>query len=570
VHGWQFDRRTGQCLNAPSHALSAVPVWVEDGVLYADLAHEPLVDRLVDRMARRRLDTRVGVTVHLHAHASLEIANERFTLLTDPWLDGPAFFGSWTQYPPADVSGADLRPDAILITHEHSDHFHEATLRLFDRATPVYVPDFPNQRLTRRLAALGFRNVTAMRFGEHYTLHDGWSVTVFEPESYWNDALALIDVDGFRILDVNDAGVNARIARMVAPVDVVAVQFSAGASGYPWTWSHLSDDQKVAISAQACAGKLDLIREAAARYGASAVLPFASHFALWHPTHERYGRMMRRNSLDAVKQAMADANVEVIDLLPGDTWNVGASRIDRSAARTDDEFEPSTVASYLKTAVSQATFERHHPADESLTRDALAAYLMRLNAVPEIALCENLVVRLRALAAASDRPAWEVSFTIADGRLSVLQTPPSAVNLSIDIPLGLLTAVIQGDLSWDEAFIGYWCRFSRDSSVYHAGFWRLFQAPYFNRPADPSAPVPGLINPTSTVAEVLEAHGVEADRILRRYGLYCSGCQHSTADSIEMAVRQHGVDARRAARLIRELNSAFPRQPAASDRSSDR
>ena len=31
------------------------------------------------------------------------------------------------------MGGADLRPDAILITHEHSDHFHETTLRQFDR-----------------------------------------------------------------------------------------------------------------------------------------------------------------------------------------------------------------------------------------------------------------------------------------------------------------------------------------------------------------------------------------------------------------------------------------------------
>jgi CMP-N-acetylneuraminate monooxygenase len=563
VHGWQFDRQTGQCLNAPSHALSAVPVWVEDGVLYADLAHEPHV-------RRGRLDTKVGVTVHLHAHACLEIAHKDFTLLTDPWLDGPAFFGSWTQYPAADVSGADLHPDAILITHEHSDHFHETTLRLFDRDTPVYVPDFPNQRLARRLAALGFRHVTAMRFGEQYAVQERWQITVFEPESYWNDALALIDVEGFRILDINDAGVNARIARMVAPVDVVAVQFSAGASGYPWTWSHLSDDQKVAISAQACAGKLDLIREAAAQYGASAVLPFASHFALWHPTHDWYSRMMRRNSLDDVKRAMAGTDVEVIDLLPGDTWDVGASRIRRSTARADEEFAPSLAASPAMTAVDQATFEAHHPADESLSRDELIAYLMRLNAVPEIVLCEDLTVRIRALASGPDRLTWEVSFTIADGHLSVLQTPPRMTSLGIDMPLGLLTAVIRGDLSWDEAFIGYWCRFTRDSNVYHAGFWRLFQAPYFNRRADPTASLPGLIDPASTVAEVLEAHGAEADRILRRYGLYCSGCQHSTTDSIEMAVRQHGVDARRAARLIRELNSAFPTQSAAADRSSHR
>ena len=76
----------------------------------------------------------------------------------------------------------------------------------------------------------------------------------------------------------------------------------------------------------------------------------------------------------------------------------------------------------------------------------------------------------------------------------------------------------------------------------------------------------GAVNPqlslrpiaaTSTVADVLEAHGDRADRILRRYGLYCLGCQHSTADSLEMAARQHGLEPKRCDLLIKELNQAF-------------
>ena len=103
---------------------------------------------------------------------------EGFTLLTDPWLeaDGPAFLGAWTQSPAADVSGADLRPDAILITHTStSDHFHEPTLRRFNRRTPIFVPDFPNERLPRRLAALGFSDVHRVRFGEQTRIRKNWN-----------------------------------------------------------------------------------------------------------------------------------------------------------------------------------------------------------------------------------------------------------------------------------------------------------------------------------------------------------------------------------------------------------
>jgi len=178
LHGWRFDRVTGRCMNAPSRALSSIPVHVEDGMLYANLPGEVRVDRV-----HARSGLSVGLTVHLHAHACLEILLRGIHAPDRSVLDGPAFLGSWTQYPPPEVSGADLRPEAIVITHEHSDHFHEPTLRLFDIArTSIYVPDFPNQRLQRRLLALGFRHVTPIRFGERSAVHDGWQMTLFEPQ----------------------------------------------------------------------------------------------------------------------------------------------------------------------------------------------------------------------------------------------------------------------------------------------------------------------------------------------------------------------------------------------------
>jgi hypothetical protein len=38
--------------------------------------------------------------------------------------------------------------------------------------------------------------------------------------------------------------------------------------------------------------------------------------------------------------------------------------------------------------------------------------------------------------------------------------------------------------------------------------------------------------------------------------LYCSGCHHSTAESIETGARQHGVDAHGIDLLVRELRRA--------------
>jgi CMP-N-acetylneuraminate monooxygenase len=540
LHNWKFDRETGRCLNAPSRALASYPVEIEDGVV---VAHAP-IETEVERV-RQQTSAKAGLSIRLLSHACLEISLDGFTLLTDPWLDGLAFLGAWAPYPSPAASAAELRPNAILITHEHSDHFHEPTLQLFDRATTIYVPDFPNRRIPARLAAMGFNDVRILRFGEETAIAPDWSLIPFEPSSLWNDALVLLDIAGFRVLNANDAGINTRIAAMVGHVDLLAVQFSAGASGYPWTWTHLTADQKIAISKKMCEGKLALIRESAAAYGASAVLPFASHFTLWHPDHLGHAAMMTRNTLDDVKQAMAGTAVQVIDLLPGDLWDIGHAEIRR---------EHSSIGAPDVTRY-QAYFAAQHPTNEDLTEAGLFHYLDRLNAVPEIALCEELTVRM--IGRSSRGADVDVSFAIANGRLSKLDASPARANLTMTMPLAVMRAVVVQDLSWDEAFIGYWCEFDRYPNVYHAGFWRLFQAPYYRKPIGSGRnPLPGL-SAQSTIAELLETFGDDADRILRRYGLYCRGCHHSTSESIELAGRQHGVEPRRVEQLVKELNRAL-------------
>ena len=546
LHNWKFDRHTGRCLNAPSRSLTSHPAAVEDGHLIALVPVETAIDHV-----RPERSAKVGLTIRLLSHACLEISFDGFTLLTDPWLDGLAFLGSWAPHPKPAASASDLRPDAILITHEHSDHFHEPTLRLFGRGTPCYVPDFPNRRLQLRLEGMGFTDVRVIRFGDETTIAPKWTLTAFEPSSLWNDALVLIDVDGFRIFDVNDAGLNMRIAQQVGAVDLLAVQFSAGASGYPWTWSHLSDEQKIEISRQMCEGKLAMVRDASTLYGASAVLPFASHFALWHPDHLKHAAMMRRNTLADVKRAMKDSRAQVIDLLPGDVWDVGRAEIRRehdSAAERSGEHD---IAAYRR------YFAEQHPTDETLTAGELADYLLRLNQVPEIAHCEDLTVRIIGVPANGAR-GIDVSFAIAGGRLERLAASPERANLTMKMPLAILGAIVTRDLSWDEAFIGYWCEFDRYPNIYHAGFWRLFQAPYYQKPLSVgTASKAAAVSRQSTVAELLETYGADADRVLRRYGLYCRGCQHSTAESLELAARQHGVDSRRVDLLVNELNHAI-------------
>jgi CMP-N-acetylneuraminate monooxygenase len=549
-HGWQFDRETGRSLNSPSRGLSSYPVHEEGGALYAELPSRAL------RRGGDRPPLTSPLTFQLHAHACLEIRYRGFTLLTDPWLSGPAFFGSWALYPPPRVDANRLRPDAIWISHEHSDHFHPQTLAAFDRSIPVYVPDFPNRRLPARLEELGFENVRAMPFGETIELVDDLTLTCFEPASLWNDAIVLVEAGGFRYLNLNDAGVNHRIAQLVAPVDLISSAFSPGASGYPATWRHLSRDEKIAIMERSRQGSLDMLRDAIHAYGAGYLLPFASFFTLWHPDHRPYLELFRKNAPAAVADALADLDVEVLDLLPGEVWNAQNGKRTRVPFEERERvFDLDVMTRYADKAWDENVFRACFPQPNGLAADEVEEYLLRLNEAPEMRFCEDLTCVLRGLEG-DDRHALEVPFEVRRHRLRILDEVPERANLTIELPLGMLERIVQEDVSWDEPLIGYWCRLDRSPDVYHAGFWRLLQAPYYRKPPRLPAERSDGVGADSTIAEVLELHGPQADRILRRHGLYCFGCERSPFETIRLGAAKHGLTEHELERLVGELQAA--------------
>ena len=151
--------------------------------------------------------------IKLHSHACLEITSEDFSLLIDPWISGPAFLGSWVQFPEVKITPEQLSPSAILISHEHSDHFHVPTLKRLPLETPVYFPAFPNGRIEATLNSLGFKNIHPLQFGKTISLNKKVEVTCYEPVSIWNDSILHINADGFNILNTNDAGFNHSIKK---------------------------------------------------------------------------------------------------------------------------------------------------------------------------------------------------------------------------------------------------------------------------------------------------------------------------------------------------------------------
>ena len=278
-HDWKFNPKTGQSINAPQSCLTKIPIRLEENSLYVTILD------VQTKINFPKYDKKIPPKITVVGSASLLIEWNGFNILTDPWIEGSAVFDSWINYPPSGISVSSLpKIDAIWISHEHSDHFNEHTLSLIDKSTKIYVPDFDDCRLEKLVRKLGFKNITSMSPGKLFSLSDKINAVSFVSGSFWNDNILYLQLGGFSILNVNDAGFNWNIPKIIGKVDLVCSQFSP-ASGYPATWTHIDMPKKIELMKERNIGILKMMKQIVNFCDADYLLPFANFNELYQPEH---------------------------------------------------------------------------------------------------------------------------------------------------------------------------------------------------------------------------------------------------------------------------------------------
>lgn len=523
VHGWNFDL-SGDCMNIKNQSLYSTDLVESDGKLLVDLNK---LNFVVDQRLKSETSTSVDIDFKVHAHACLEMCYNGFSFLTDPWLDGPAFYGSWVHHPKPQVKISELNPDAIWISHEHSDHFHVNSMEQFSRDVPVYFPDFPNKRIETELKRLGFSNINPVSFGKKYLINDDINITCYEPESVWNDSILHIDIDNFHVLNLNDAGVNHKIKKYLPPIDLLCSSFSPGASGYPLCWDVSEQEQKRYYD-KVKVGTLEMLGQAMEMYQAKFLLPFASHFRLQHPDHEQFNLNIGKNSIVDVKNYMIDH--QVIDLLPGESWN----SLTGTFFRRYTESARKKLYQPRKYIFNINEFSKFYPVGKGTKTKDVEEYILNLNNSPDIVHCEDIQVKLN-----------DVEFYVMESKVNIGKR--SETNLYIEVPDEILHHLVKNNVSWDEAHIGYWCRMKR-TGEYNQNFWRVLQCPYYLKRS--KVVDDDLMN--MNVNHLLNIDN-RVDAILRRYGLYCSSCSGSFKENLSQAMEYHGLSKLQINKLKKEL-----------------
>jgi hypothetical protein len=124
-------------------------------------------------------------------------------LATDPWLEGGAYFGSWTlAYAiPQEQREAVLACPYVWLSHAHPDHLSAESLERV-RHAEILLPDHFGGRVATDLGALGYR-VRVLPDRTWVSLSD--RIRVYCIADYNQDGVLLIDVGGTLVIDMNDA-----------------------------------------------------------------------------------------------------------------------------------------------------------------------------------------------------------------------------------------------------------------------------------------------------------------------------------------------------------------------------
>jgi UDP-MurNAc hydroxylase len=414
-------------------------------------------------------------------HAGFIIEQRGVRLLIDPWFY-PAFLAAWFPFPDnrqllPDVT--DGRFDALYVSHLHEDHFDQRVLGRLDRRLKVLVPRYRSKAMLRRLSAMGFENIVLLGHREQHVLAEGFTATMLLDTSHKEDSGLLVDLDGFRFLDLNDC--NTALSELPEQVDLLAAQYS-GAMWYPNCYSYPPKIMAQKVAAVR-ASLMETLVAKARLTGARAYLPSAGPACFLDPALDSFNDRSRTifPVWEDVGAVFTDAcpAVDVLRLAPGDTLDrVAPGTLPRVVAGGSEPV-PHDQDDYLARYRERRRDEwqaYHATPAQPVTAAQVEDYFRRLQRWNTRFLRDyRKDIRLVA-----DGAHWSIRL----GRLAerfVFEDEPVDADYTLHVPPRILRAVLDGRTGWEEALLSMRLTLHRTPDVFDLTLMSLLR--YGNHPA---------------------------------------------------------------------------------------
>ncbi|KAL4009255.1 hypothetical protein ACER0C_003107 [Sarotherodon galilaeus] len=484
-HNWKLNVSTMKYVNPPDSFLQdelEVSMLDDGGLQLVELS--PVDPWMAD--PREPLELQKGevkVTYFTHACMELQLGKRRF--MFDPWLKGPAFARGWwlLHEPPADALDRLCGADLIYISHMHSDHLSYPTLKVLAERrpdVPIYVGDTSRPVFWYlKESQVKLTNIKVLPFGVWQNIDDHLRFMILmdgvHPEM---DTCIIVDYKGHMILNTVDC-TRPNGGRLPQNVDVMMTDFAGGASGFPMTFygGKYSDSWKAEFIKNERKRLLNYKATLVKSLQPRIYCPFAGYFVEAHPSDRYIKDTNTKNSaedLNALINKLAPA-IKTWTPQPGAVLDLGLALrdpTDREAITNPpastkiykDSWEFDLYVNELKSAIKSDIFKHQAWIQFYYTWAGFQNY--------------NLVVRVietdDKFECITDGYDYLVDFL----DLSFPTKRPNREHAYLEIKnrIGVMRYVVLHGCLWDDLYIGFQNRISRDPDIYHHKFWKHFQA----------------------------------------------------------------------------------------------
>uniref|UniRef100_A0A3B5QS99 Cytidine monophosphate-N-acetylneuraminic acid hydroxylase n=1 Tax=Xiphophorus maculatus TaxID=8083 RepID=A0A3B5QS99_XIPMA len=454
-HNWKLNVSSMKYVNPPDSFLQdelEVEMLDDGGMQLVEL--NPIDPWLAEPREPQELqEGEVKITYLTHACMELQLGDKRF--LFDPWLKGPAFARGWwlLHEPPADCLDRLCAADLIYISHLHSDH-----LRNLEQS---------KVKLT---------NIRVTPFGVWQNVDDNLRFMILmdgvHPEM---DTCIIVDYKGHMILNTVDC-TRPNGGRLPEKVDLMMSDFAGGASGFPMTFhgGKYSDSWKAEFIKNERKKLLNYKATLVKSLQPRIYCPFAGYFVEAHPSDKYIKDTNIKNRAEDLNALINQVSLDTKTWTPkpGAVLDLGLALKDSSEAITDppanakiykDSWEFDLYVDELNSAISSEIFKHESWIQFYYSWAGFQNY--------------NLVVRMIETDDGFKPVSNGYDYLVDFLDLSFPSTRPDREHSYLEVKnrIGVMRYVVLHGGLWDDLYIGFQNRISRDPDTYHHKFWNHFQ-----------------------------------------------------------------------------------------------
>jgi hypothetical protein len=400
-------------------------------------------------------------------------------LITDPWVNSPAF-GSWLPSFPPVISNDRLLSLAldkrliILISHAHDDHCDDEFLKIFPKNITIIIPKFKGPGLRRRLEKLGFQNINEI--SSNATRLEGINFHSFINEDLsLDDAVITIETSSETLIHNNDNWFeyNEETLKVISEIvgkqkdknKVLFMSQTNSASGFPFAYNNFDSLKKLDINIAKVKKMIETGIRNCLNVGGTKFLSYAGYASVYVKEHPEYLSDSINPTPKWISENCNTCSVDIIDMLPGDLYEFEQGTIQEHFMKDAIESENYSAARNSIYRIDKVidkcdTYKITNNIEYTNIEQKLEYFLLELNKF--VLARMNFVDFFGGIEGKCFK--IQIKNSMVNKSLifgSGLQKIECAPDKSVIVPIDLMFKILEGELLFENLYTGYEGEWSR-------------------------------------------------------------------------------------------------------------